>query len=430
MKTSFWSFALSLICVSSISSEALAAESAKFEIKVAAGPQVRTGVPVRVDVAVPVALKDATQASIQLKSGKTIVAQATAPSLLSKPLQVGAGEVHRQLCFIVDKLDADQTIEGVAIVTADASKSSDQFRWQDHDGKFVDLEVGDRPVLRYMYEALDESTPDRRGETYKVYHHVFDPSGKLLVTKGPGGKFPHHRGLYFGFNKITYDGKKKADVWHCSGKSFQSHDGFTASEVGPVLGRHSVKVGWHGQDGEVFAEENREMTVYRQPEADGKPVGTLIEFASILRTTGGDIQLNGDPQHSGFHFRAPNEVAEKTAGQTYYIRPEGVGKPGDYRNWPDKKDQVNFPWKGMSFVFGDQRYTAANLDRPENPKESRFSERDYGRFGSYFEYKLTKDNPLKLDYRIWLQPGEMTVAQIDAMAKDFTNPPIVTANKQ
>jgi hypothetical protein len=84
----------------------------------------------------------------------------------------------------------------------------------------------------------------------------------------------------------------------------------------------------------------------------------------------------------------------------------------------------------MSFVLGDQRYTVANLDRPQNPKESRFSERDYGRFGSYFEYKLTKENPLKLNYRIWLQPGEMTVAQIDAMAKDFTNPPTVTANKQ
>jgi hypothetical protein len=329
----------------------------------------------------------------------------------------------------LEKLDAAQSIEGKATVTTETPAAVAKFDWQDHDGNYVDLKLGERPVLRYMYEALDESTRERRDETYKVYHHVFDPAGKVLVTKGPGGKYPHHRGLYFGFNKITYDGKKKADVWHCTGKSFQSHDGFVANEVGPVLGRHVVKVGWHGQDGEAFAEEDREMTVYRQPEVAGKPTGTLIEFASILRTKSGEVKLNGDPQHSGFHFRAPNEVSEKTSKETYYIRPDGIGKKGDYRNWPQQKDQVNFPWKGMSFVLGDQRYTVANLDSPENPKESRFSERDYGRFGSYFEYDLTKDNPLKLNYRIWLQPGEMTVAEIDALAKDFTNPPAVTAKK-
>src|SRR5688572_11066268 len=121
MKLAFRSIARSLICVACISLEGFAAESAKFEIKVVAGPQVRKDVPVCVDVAMPGALKDATQALIQLNSGKTIVAQATAPSLLSKPLQVGAGEVHRQLCFIVDKLDPEQTIEGVATVTADSS---------------------------------------------------------------------------------------------------------------------------------------------------------------------------------------------------------------------------------------------------------------------------------------------------------------------
>ncbi len=76
----------------------------------------------------------------------------------------------------------------------------------------------------------------------------------------------------------------------------------------------------------------------------------------------------------------------------------------------------------MSFVLGDQRYTAAILDRPDNPKEARYSERDYGRFGSYFEYNLTKEKPLLIHYRVWLQRGQATQKQIAAMADDFVDP--------
>ena len=79
----------------------------------------------------------------------------------------------------------------------------------------------------------------------------------------------------------------------------------------------------------------------------------------------------------------------------------------------------------MSFVIGGQRYTAAYLDRPANPKEARFSERDYGRFGSYFVYELTKARPLVINYRIWLQKGEMTRKQVAALSADFVAPPLV-----
>ena len=69
----------------------------------------------------------------------------------------------------------------------------------------------------------------------------------------------------------------------------------------------------------------------------------------------------------------------------------------------------------MSFVAGGKRYTAAYLDRPDNPKEARYSERTYGRFGSYFEYDLDEGKPLELSYRFWLQDGEMTVEQVEAL---------------
>src|SRR5205814_5960118 len=128
----------------------------------------------------------------------------------------------------------------------------------------------------------------------------------------------------------------------------QSHEGFLNVEAGPVLGRHRAAVAWHGPDQAVFAREEREVTVYNVPG------GTLVEFASRLKTTGGPVKLDGDPQHAGFQFRANKEVAEKTAKQTIYIRPDGVDKPGATRNWDPKtrKGPVDLPWNAMSFVLG------------------------------------------------------------------------------
>jgi hypothetical protein len=269
-----------------------------------------------------------------------------------------------------------------------------------------------------MHTALDVSSKEAREATYKPYHHMYDPEGKRYVTKGPGGLFPHHRGLYFGFNKITYgpEGKQQADTWHCNNGEYQEHVEILAEEVGPVLGSHRLKIHWRGRDQQVFAVEVREMTAYNTPD------GILVEFASVLNSAGGQVRLDGDPQHAGFQFRASQDVPDKTAKLTYYLRPDGKGEPGKFRNWPADKDHANLPWNALSFVLDYQRYTCCYLDHPQNPKESRYSERDYGRFGSYFEFTVDENHPLAVNYRVWLQAGEMTVEQVQQRADDFVQP--------
>ena len=347
-----------------------------------------------------------------------IAAQLTPPSLLQRNAKAAganpdAKTVARTLHFILPSLKAGETATYLATIGKETPSLSG-YRWEDTKGKHATLSYADRPVLRYMYEAIDESTPARRELTYKVFHHLYDPTGKRIVTKGAGGQFTHHRGLFYGFNRISYaGGKKKCDTWHCRGAHL-SHQGIAAAEVGTVLGRHVVEVHWHGPAKEVFATEQREMTVYN---ARG---GQMVEFASRLASQVGPVKLDGDPQHAGFQFRADNEVAAKTKGQTYYLRPDGQGKPGETRNWaagkPDPRT-VNLPFNAMSFVLGDTRYTAVYLDHPNNPKEARYSERDYGRFGSYFEFELDKDKPLELNYRLWLQAGEMTGDRVATLKK-------------
>jgi hypothetical protein len=292
--------------------------------------------------------------------------------------------------------------------------------------------------MKYMYESLDDSTPERRGETYKVYHHVYSPDGSRLITKGPGGLFPHHRGLFFGFNRITHGDNQQADVWHCKKGESQSHEESVRQVGGPIMGRDVNRIDWRGQDGKPFAEELREMTAYR--------IGgsTLIEFSSILKSLGGPVVLDGDPQHAGFQFRASQDVPDKTKAQTFYIRPDGKGEPGKFRNWSAKQQEskvnsnhVNLPWNAVSIVLPverrkpgsrtemesvDQRFTVCYLDHPDNPKPARFSERDYARFGSYFKYTVTPAKPLKLRYQIFVHEGELSVDEIAAISNDFVNP--------
>lgn len=311
-----------------------------------------------------------------------------------------------------------------------AAATDEGFEWQEEQGDHIDLLYNGQPAIRYMMPKLDETSDETRNATHKPYHHVYSPDGKTLLTKGPGGKFPHHKGLFYGFNKITYGDGKTCDTWHCTGKTHQSHEKVLKAETMVDSAWHQTAIDWHGQDGEVFANETRTIYVSR-PAVEGVE-GWLIDFTSHLETADGKpIHLDGDPQHAGFQFRATQEVPDKTANETYYLRPDGKGKPGESRNWdhknvdaPDNAKSENLPWNALSMVVDGQRYTVVYLDHPDNPKPARYSERDYGRFGSYFVADVTKEKPLEVKYRLWVQPGEMTVEQCEKLHEQFVASPL------
>ncbi|MHC4407206.1 MAG: DUF6807 family protein, partial [Planctomycetota bacterium] len=331
-----------------------------YRLTVGAGKHDRVNTPVRVLLEEsqtqanlnPVLLGAAKSATLTDGAGDHLAAQVAQPGLLNEAAE-RQGLVVRELHFIVPELKKGQSLELTAVLSEDPPASGG-FAWKPSPPDYAELSFGDRPVLRYMCTPLDNSSPQAREKTYKVFHHLYDPAGTRYVTKGPGGKYPHHRGLFFGFNRISYGENARIDTWGCGGTAHQSHEGFLADEAGPVMGRHCVKVDWHGPGEKVFATEEREMTVYNVPG------GQLVEFASRLASTVGAVKLDGDPQHAGFQFRAAQEVADGDQKLTYYLRPDGKGKPGDTRNWggknPDPKT-VNLPWNAMSFVIDGKRYT-------------------------------------------------------------------------
>ncbi len=292
---------------------------------------------------------------------------------------------------------------------------ADEFRWGGEPGKHADLFSGDRLVARYVYEPIDESSAERRHDTYKPFWHISGPEGGSFITKGPGGKFTHHRGIFYGFSRCSYrdkegDWEKGIDTWHCR-KAHQIHREMIGQTADGERASLTARIGWIDDFGVEFAAETRGLSFALSESGDLR-----VDFSSRLEARFPRVKVDGDPQHAGFHFRAANEVATATEKQTYYIRPgSGRGEPGRTINWSEKNDTEqtrNLPWKAMSFVLGGERHSVLYLDRPENPKPARFSERSYGRFGSYFVAEITPDSPLDVAYRLVIRRGEMTVEEI------------------
>lgn len=296
-----------------------------------------------------------------------------------------------------------------------------EFRWIDSPGESIELRYGERPVLRYMCAPHDGSSPEAHERTMKPYHHIFSPDGVTLLTKGPGGLYPHHRGLFFGFMKTGYGDGQTADTWHCVGGAYQQHEALLVSSADADSASQTLSIVWHGLAGEPIAIEQRTLRV------ELIQAGAQIDFTSQVAPIGEQpLSFDGDPQHAGFQFRAAQEVADTSVKETKYIRTDGPGAPGEARNWdpaaPDSQASlrcVDLPWNAMSFVAEGKRFTALYLNHPQNPKPSRWSERDYGRFGSYFVAQATREEPLRVNYRVIVAEGEMAVETCERLSVAF-----------
>jgi hypothetical protein len=401
---------------------ARADEPSAWSITVDPGEITRANLPVRVRLAVPESAADA-GVRILLGDGSQVDGQLVSPGLLAAVgSPAAAGHVRRDVLFVLPRLPAGEPTEVTAeLIPPATDPKSGRLSWADEPAS-SSLLLGGKPLVRYEKPAYRADDAAVREATYKPFHHVFDPATGIRLTKGDGGTYTHHRGIFFGYNRISHgeDKGRQSDCWHCSGQARQEHRETLVESAGPVAGVQRVRIDWIGSDGKPILEETRELAMV--PVAGG----TVIDFASKLEARA-PVRLDGDPQHAGVHFRASNEVHEATKGQTYYLRPDGQAAPGEYRNWPQDKTYVNAAWHAASFVVGGQRYTVVRANRPANPGESRMSERDYARFGSSFAHDLEPGTPLEVGYRFWVQPGEMTVEEAARIAADYARPARVTA---
>lgn len=294
----------------------------------------------------------------------------------------------------------------ITIVIIANIASATGFSWKDTKGKYLDLLYDGSKVSRYIYD-YDESSEQRTFETYKVLHHVFDAEGAKLLTNGPDGehtyaksiKFPHHRGIYIGWNKLLFQGKN-FDTWHMTNGVRQVHQKFLKQSADEDKASCTALIHWKTGESKVMIEEKRTTTVYRRA---GEKI-LILDFKTELKAANGEVKLDGDPEHAGFQYRAHNDVATgPTENKAKYL----FDKDG-----LDLKKDTDLPWVAMSYGLNGNRYSVVYMKHPDNPEGAIYSAyRDYGRFGSYFKKTIKAGETLTLNYGVIVLESEMPSRQ-------------------
>jgi hypothetical protein len=270
------------------------------------------------------------------------------------------------------------------LVSSSLLLAADPKGWSFADGQgYRDVQFDGKTVLRHM-NAWD---PARRDDTFKPYTHVFDFEGKEPITKGPGGDFTHHRGIFIGWNKTGFEGKNW-DFWHCRNVIRQHMKYLSDQEQADAKAAKMVSVtDWPTPDGKVVVRETQTITATKPA-----PGILQLDINFKLDAPSGAVKLDGDVQHAGVHFRAAQEV-HKRQKETAYILPEGAVKKGG-----DIFEQTN--WVVCQFNLGDKRYAVAHFNDPKNPTPLQYSTRAYGRFGAFSKAEIPANQALNLRYRI------------------------------
>lgn len=268
----------------------------------------------------------------------------------------------------------------------------------------LDLKVDGKIWLSTMTTPLDAT---HREETYKVFTHIYDFEGVSPITKGAGGKFTHHRGMFIGWKDTMVQGRD-FDTWHMPDNA-QHHVAWQALESSPDHGRQIEEIDWRDDDGRTFIKELR--TIAARADADGR---RIFDFTSNLTSLAGTIQLKGDLQHAGMQVRLANEVSEHE-DSTHYILPEGAEELDD-----DKV--VGAWWVACSAVVNGQRYWLLHMTPPDHPTgQPVYSIRRYARFGAFFEPELTEASPLHLRFRVVLSRTELSREVCEALYKTYAD---------
>lgn len=307
--------------------------------------------------------------------------------------------------------------------------AASNYAWKDTAGKYIDLEIGGKKALRYMYEH-DISSEDERMRTYKPFYHVFDMEGENLITKGDGGRYTHHRGIFLGWKTVTFDGKQY-DFWHM--KNVEAKDKKKKKNktkvTAPVKGVDQVhvkildttadadsasltsQIDWITKEGTVVISEQRKVTVSKR--ASSKCGCITIDVTTKLTAPNGDVLLDGDPEHAGFQIRAHNDVneAEEADKARYVYHDASIAEKGkaSKKGITFPKGVLNdLPWVAMNYGLNGKKYTIQHMNAASNPKPYTYSSgRYYGRFGSFQKVAVKSGTTLEMSWRIIVQESEM-----------------------
>ncbi len=409
----FQRLALTLLAIAAfIVSNSAEAQLINLNLKASAGGVARLHAPVNVTLTVGKEITAAQLAQLA-KGAAAIVSQLNTNTTIPAQVTVDPSSKTATVTFIMTKAGPREAINYRLVIKPGIKPVGESFAFKDGEG-FRDLVKGKQKIWRHM-NAFD---PARHPVTYKTFHHVYRFDGKGYITKGPGGRFTHHRGIYLGYSKTRY-GKTATDFWHVKGAPNQSlrHAGYNKpkpGDIGSVYAFNSSQTRWTDPKGHIPVSDTKAFRTYAPA-----PGLVIMDFDITIRAKDGDVYLDGDPQHAGFQFRAVNEVTKTKARYIYQASAEKKG--GDV--WADCNWVVN------QYAVEGTPYAVVHMNHPKNPKPV-YSTRNYGRFGAFFKYNLKAAAPLRTKYRLMIidpkRHTESTIEHFESLFQSWVKPVKVT----
>ncbi len=273
--------------------------------------------------------------------------------------------------------------------------------------------------------------------TKPVLWPIMGPTGKkmtrdypMLKTEGETADHPHHRSLWFSFDKVN-DVNFWAEPGSLTGGDpakdkpeigMQKHREFRALEGGDS-GRIVSVTDWVTADGKKVLEDERTVTFHVT--ADTR----IIDFDIELKATEGDVHF-GDSKEGVFGIRVPTSMdveqkVDKSAEPGHIVSSEGLA---DAEAWGKPAAWVDYHGKVAGEHLG-----IAILNHPSSFRyPTPWHVRTYGLFAANCfglqafnkeaepgDYHLEKGKTLAFRYRVVLHRGDEKAGKIAEAFADY-----------
>jgi len=368
-------------------------------------------VPVRIVVPAP---KQPTQFGVvtvaDVKTGRRVACQ-------DVPLSLEQTEVT----WLVDQLAQGETRAYRVAFTSETRPYGEGFVHAEQATDAVEITIDGQLFTRYVF----------RGAPKPYCYPIIGPTGAPVTraypmenVPGEPQDHPHQRSLWFTFGEVN-----GIDFWsEGPGAGREVHRQFQAVQSGPILGLVRAVSDWIGPGGTKVCEENRELRIYRVPDA------RLLDFGITIRATEGPVEF-GDTKEGMFGIRVATPM-QLAGGQGHILNAVGQ-RDGD--TWGKAAEWCDYfgPVKGE--VVG-----IAILDHPQNLRHPTYWHvRDYGLFAAnpfglkYFtgdktgagRYTIPQGGELTFRYRVLIHRGTPDEAGVPAAYAQYADPPVVSSRR-
>ena len=333
----------------------------------------------------------------------------------------------------------------IAFAFALTTVVAESFRFdQKPENKTLTLFEGDVPVFTYVYDmVVHEHVPpeDIRRMAGCYIHPLFGLNGEILTDLAPTDEAPehhyHHRGVFWTWPHVGVhqpDGRITVhNLWAGFTGLNQRFVRWLERTTTEESATFAVENGWFTghfagipatEIGEKVMKETVRVTVFR-PRTDDGVRSRAIDLAFVWTPTTKPITLQGNPQRS-------------FGGLTVRFRPvvepgKALAEPSDINVitipcGPTSEDLSNvpLPWANYTSRFGeDDRRSGAAIFVPRTHPDfpPSWLTRHYGPlcigWPGVVERTFQPGEEIRLNYRIWIHDGPVTIEQIERAYQEY-----------